>query len=100
VAAAGAEQGFGAGAGDDVSAPMAERLVGGLGRTLKLNAGASAVVTFVLAWRFPNLKNIEGRGEGRHYAVRFPTVQSAVDHLAGNHARLYTQTEAVARHLV
>jgi non-lysosomal glucosylceramidase len=92
AAAGGAEQGFGKGAGEDATTPMSEILVGGLGRTLKLNAGESAVVTFALAWRFPNLKNILGRGEGRYYAVRFPTARSVIEHLAGDYERLYAQT--------
>ena len=90
--AAGAEQDFGAGADLDASGRMADQLVGSLGRTLRLAGGESAVVTFVLSWRFPNLKNILNRGEGRYYAVRFPTVQSAVAHLAADYDRLYAQT--------
>ena len=40
----------------DERRPVAERLVGEIGRKLELAPGASAAVTFVLSWLFPNLE--------------------------------------------
>ena len=40
----------------DASVLLSESLVGELGRAVKLAAGESTQVTFVVVWHFPNLK--------------------------------------------
>jgi hypothetical protein len=35
--------------------PLDDKLVGEIGRTLRLDGGQLATVAFVLAWHFPNL---------------------------------------------
>ena len=76
----------------EASAPLAEKLVGSLGRVLKLDAGQSATVTFVLTWCFPNLE-IKGLGKvGRHYATRFDSASAVAKYVAANFERLAAQT--------
>jgi hypothetical protein len=65
--------------------------VGALGRKLKLAAGQSATVTFVLTWYFPNLTMAKLPG-GRHYATRFDSALAVAQHVAANFARLSSQT--------
>ena len=90
AAAANGENGTVAGAADEDSTPLDQKLVGGLGRKLNLRAGESAVVTFVLTWNFPNLKN---PGQGRYYATKFASAQAVAEHMATHHERLYAQTK-------
>jgi non-lysosomal glucosylceramidase len=90
AAAANGENGPAAAAADDASSPMDQKLIGGLGRKFKLRAGESAVVTFVLTWHFPNLRN---PGQGRYYAVRFASARAVAEHVATHQERLYAQTK-------
>ena len=76
------------------------KLVGGLGRKLKLGGGESAVVTFVVTWNFPNMGSLEGRGHGRYYATKFASAQAVADHLAENYDEPLCADQALARHLV
>jgi hypothetical protein len=65
----------------DVSVPLSDRLVGGLGRMLQLRPGQSQQVTFVLTWRFPNLE-IGGLGKvGRRYAVLFDSARAVAQYM-------------------
>ena len=75
---------------EEASALLKEKLVGDLGRTLTLQAGRSAVVTFAVTWNFPNLKT---PGQGRYYATRFPSAQAVAAYVAQRHERLYAQTK-------
>ena len=75
----------------DVSASFPDKPVGALGRKLSLAPGKSATITFVIAWRFPNL--IIGPGlRGRQYATRFPSAVEVADYVARNLDRLAAQT--------
>ncbi len=75
------------------TAPLSDKRVGQLGRALRLQAGESATVTFVLAWFFPNLGSIPGVPiQGRHYASRFDSALAVARHVAANQERLITQT--------
>lgn len=76
----------------EATAPLAEKLTGHLGRTLRLAPGAKAEVTFVLTWSFPNLQLGRLGRVGRYSAVRFPTALAAARHVAGDFARLHAQT--------
>jgi uncharacterized protein (DUF608 family) len=76
----------------EATVPIAETLVGELGRTLKLDAGQSATVTFVLTWHFPNLE-LEGLREGgRYYASKFDSALAVATHVATHFDRLASQT--------
>jgi len=71
--------------------PLEDKLLGGLKRKLKLKPGASAKVTFALAWHMPNLK-LNKLPSGRHYAQRFGSAVIVAGYLAQNFDRLSTET--------
>jgi uncharacterized protein (DUF608 family) len=80
-------------ASENASVALSEQLVGELGRTVKLAAGESTEVTFVVAWHFPNLKLAPLQGVvGRWYASRFPSAASVADYVANNFERLARET--------
>jgi uncharacterized protein (DUF608 family) len=75
------------------SAPLSEKLVGELGRNLRLEAGQSATVTFLVTWFFPNLRHLpEIPIQGRHYASRFDSALAVARYVAANQERLVAQT--------
>ena len=77
----------------DKTAPIAEKLVGELGRELNLAPGQSTTVTFVIAWHFPNLANIPTVAvQGRYYANRFDSALSVVKYVSENANRLIAET--------
>ena len=78
----------------DATAPFPEKLSGTLGRKLKLAPGASATVTFVVAWHFPNL-SLGGalQKAGRYYAGKFSSAHAVTQYVAQNFARLESQTK-------
>ncbi len=76
----------------DSVGPLHVKLMGNLGRAVRLAPGASATVTFVLAWSFPNLRFRRLGAVGRHCAERFPTALAAVRHVAEHYSRLADQT--------
>ena len=89
-----------AGSGEDRFTPGAdsaqhtvpEPLTGTVGKSIALKPSESRTVTFVLAWRFPNL-TIDGLGHvGRHYAVKFESAGAVVAYIASNFERLASQT--------
>jgi uncharacterized protein (DUF608 family) len=94
----------GAGHGDaisEASVPLAEKLVGTLGRTLQLEAGAIAQVTFILAEYFPNLdvrQLMEKDAQGnpvpplRWYTTKYKDAQDVAEYVAANLARLTDAT--------
>jgi len=74
--------------------PLAEKLVGALVQELKLSPNASAIVTFAIAWHFPNLKlKAAVRAEGRYYAERFASAAAVLGHLDKQFDQLVTQTK-------
>ncbi len=78
----------------DKKVSFAEKLFGSLGRKLKLAAGESKTVTFVLAWHFPNLSIKEGFNNcGRFYATKFPSAQAIAEYVTKNVSRLESQTK-------
>ena len=78
----------------DTTAPFTQKLSGALGRKFTLAPGASATVTFVVAWHFPNL-SLEGplAKAGRYYATRFSSAHAVVQYVAAQFDRLATQTK-------
>jgi uncharacterized protein (DUF608 family) len=77
----------------DATAGLAEKLVGQLGRKLTVAAGQSAVVTFVLAWHFPNLRMRQFPPGGRYYATRFASAEAVAEYVAGQFERLHRETK-------
>ena len=76
----------------EAAAPLADKLVGSLGRTQTLAPGTSAVWTFVVTWHFPNLQMARLPG-GRHYATQFASALAVAEGLAANFPRLYQETK-------
>jgi uncharacterized protein (DUF608 family) len=73
--------------------PVLEKLVGALARRVSLEPGQSATATFVLTWRFPNLRlPIAATDGGRFYAVRFPSAAKVAEYVAENFDSLNKQT--------
>ena len=73
--------------------PSTGKLIGTLSRTLTLDPQSSATVTFVVTWHFPNIKldGLEREGK-RWYGKRLPNAMAVAEYVAGNFARLHTQT--------
>jgi uncharacterized protein (DUF608 family) len=65
--------------------------VGEIGRVLRLPAGGSATVDFVLVWNFPNL-DMPRIGKGRAYASRFADARAVAAYVSGNYDRLVRDT--------
>ncbi len=76
----------------DAAKPVGEKLTGELGRKLTLAPGQSAVVTFVLAWHFPNLVIKGAREGGRFYATKFADAAAVARYVAENCERLAAAT--------
>ncbi|MCX6223161.1 MAG: GH116 family glycosyl hydrolase, partial [Bacteroidia bacterium] len=89
IAAAG-DNGLNGKAAAEADAKLEERLIGAIGRTMKLDGGESAVVTFALTWDFPNLSE---PGKGRYYASKFSDAKAVAEYLAKNAGKLYKQTK-------
>jgi len=69
--------------------PLDDKLVGSLGRTVKLGPGESATITFALTWFFPNLHHLPNlKEQGRWYAGKFDSAQAVAAYLAENGERL------------
>lgn len=81
-------------ASTDATMPFAGKLSGMLGRKVKLKPGASTTVTFIIAWRFPNL-SLDGplQNVGHFYATKFGSAQAVAKYIAKNHGRLVSQTK-------
>ncbi len=71
--------------------PFGQKLVGSLTRRFKLRPGASAKVSFVLAWHMPNLR-LDRLPSGREYARRFDSALAVADYVVRNFVRLSGQT--------
>jgi non-lysosomal glucosylceramidase len=67
--------------------PFDKRLVGAVGRSLSLEPGGRATVTFVVAWHFPNRPE-----RGHFYATRFNDAGAVARYIAENKVRLVGQT--------
>jgi uncharacterized protein (DUF608 family) len=80
-------------AGAEATAPFGEKLSGVLSRKLTLAPGASATVTFVVAWHFPNL-SLGGplQHAGRYYATKFSSAHAVAQYVAAQFDRLARET--------
>ena len=78
---------------EPISKPFGDKLIGALSRKFTLAAGASATVTFVVAWHFPNFK-LDGLGQhdGRWYGRKFASALAVASYLNQNFPRLASQT--------
>jgi len=75
------------------SVSLQEKLVGALGRKVKVAPGETATVTFVLTWFFPNLKGgFHTAVQGRYYASKFDSALAVAKYVAGNQQRLIGDT--------
>jgi uncharacterized protein (DUF608 family) len=78
----------------DQSAPLADKLVGSLGRKLVLKPGETAHVRFVVSWYFPNLTHLPSLPEqGRSYGAKFSSAQDVAAYIAKNQERLVGDTQ-------
>jgi non-lysosomal glucosylceramidase len=70
------------------------RPVGAVGKTVSLQPGEEATVSFAIAWRFPNQRPPIGdiKDEGHYYATRFSSSVAVIHHLADRYAELYGRT--------
>jgi non-lysosomal glucosylceramidase len=77
------------------------RVTGALGRNLLLAPNQQATVTYVVAWHFPNIQQVNvvdlkepklDHIQGRHYGIRFPSVRAVVEYITSNFDRLVQQT--------
>lgn len=84
--------GFAGDASDEASVPLAEPLIGTLGRSLQLKPGGSDSVVFLVAWHFPNLEMDKLGKVGRRYARTFGSARAVVDHVAKNFTQLADTT--------
>lgn len=82
------------GHGDAVTAakPAGEKLIGAILRKVTLAPGASAVVSFVVTWHFPNLEIKGARDKGRFYGTRFASAPAVAEHVAAHAERMALQT--------
>jgi len=67
-----------------------DRPVGAVGKTISLQPGKEATVSFAVAWRFANHR--PPVGTGHYYAERFASSREAMDHLVSRYAELYART--------
>ncbi|MCH7226214.1 GH116 family glycosyl hydrolase [Haloferula sp. A504] len=74
--------------------PADDRPKGIVGRTLTLEPGAEATVSFGVAWRFPNAPSPFARvgDSGHYYAERFESSLSVMDHHAAGFQQAYART--------
>lgn len=75
---------------DVVRRSNGQRPKGSVGKTLSLQPGEEATVSFAVAWRFPN--HAAPVGKGHYYAERFPSSLAVVDHHAAAHEASYQRT--------
>jgi len=84
--------GFDGTPGNDITLPLNQKLTGTLGRTVTLDPGASADVTFIVAWHYPNL-SLDRLGEvGRFYGTKHDSAAAVVKYIAANFDKLAGQT--------
>ncbi len=84
---------FSGGRSEQVRNATPARPSSGVVRELSLAAGASATVSFAIAWRFPNLTLSKIGLVGNHYAERFASSSAVLEHLKKNLAHEYGTTK-------
>jgi uncharacterized protein (DUF608 family) len=77
----------------DQTSDLSEKLVGTLGRTVKLAPGESVAVNFLVTWYFPNLSHLPNlKEQGRWYASKFDSALGVARYVADNEKRLTEDT--------
>ena len=76
-----------------------DRPCGSVGKTLSIEPGEQATVSFVIGWRFPNSPppvevepDIAPVDSGHYYAERFTSSRDVVDYLTERYEELYART--------
>jgi uncharacterized protein (DUF608 family) len=78
--------------GEEATAALGETLTGSVGQTVVIKPGQETVVTFVIAWHFPNL-SVEGMQDvGREYVARFENAAAVASYVGRYVDRLYGET--------
>lgn len=71
--------------------PLDQTLLGAVGKTVKLEPGEQATVTFIVSWHMPNNYR-EHRWVGNYYAKRFSDAADVARYVASNFNRLANET--------
>jgi hypothetical protein len=80
-------------ASETKTVPIGEKLVGSLGRTVKLAPGSSATVAFAVTWFFPNFNQLYKLTErGQWYSTKFDSALGVARYLSANEKRLSEDT--------
>lgn len=93
-----ATSGDGHGAASDVSRAFGHRLIGAIGRRVRLAPGESATLKFIVAWHFPRvwdeaLRHVTGMDHlHRHYAATFDSAAAVARYVGENYERLARDT--------
>jgi uncharacterized protein (DUF608 family) len=82
-----------AGGARPVEGPTPARLLSGVTTTVTVQPGKSAVVSFAVAWHFPNLTINQVGKVGHHYATRFKSAGAVLDYLNQHRDRLIGLTK-------
>jgi hypothetical protein len=89
--AAGLFTGADAAVAESPPAPFSRPLVACVGRTLTLQPGQKATVTFLVTWHMPKLRR-DARPVGQRYAARFADARQVAEYIAQNRDRLFGET--------
>ncbi|MGA2499167.1 MAG: GH116 family glycosyl-hydrolase [Tepidisphaeraceae bacterium] len=82
------------GARDSATRPIGLKLVGAVARKVGIAAGREVVVTFIVAWCFPNLALPKlPSHDGRWYAKKFGTAAAVASHIVERLDALYAGTQ-------
>ncbi len=80
-------------ASEEKSVALRDKLIGKLGRSVKLAPGEATTVTFAISWFFPNLTYVPNiAAQGRFYASRFDSSLGVARYIAENQKRLVGDT--------
>lgn len=81
------------------TADLGEKLVGKIGRKIKLAPGQSKTASFIIAWHFPNFyaRDMAGHLVGHWYAAKFNSAQDVARYIVSNFERLTEQTRSWVR---
>ena len=67
--------------------------VGAVRASLRLESGASATVTYLITWHFPNVDpKIDGANTTHYYSERFGDAGAVAHYIAANYQQLYRDT--------
>ncbi|MEM2740015.1 MAG: GH116 family glycosyl-hydrolase, partial [Candidatus Bathyarchaeia archaeon] len=67
-------------------------IYGCLTRSIKVKPGEEGMITFLLAWYYPNHIDLRGVSIGHYYENLFPDVKAVIDYAVDNFDYLYSKT--------